>query len=106
MSPKERNRKISKSFYYVLKEQDRNLRFVMLTGVTKFAQVSVFSGLNNLNDINMDSATKRHTASRRRKHRWAKSVDIGRDTTAKKIAPQPPNRRLRRNAAWRKRREA
>ena len=30
-----------------------NLRFVFLTGVTKFAQVSVFSDLNQLNDISM-----------------------------------------------------
>ncbi len=35
---------------------DRYLRFVFLTGVTKFAQVSVFSDLNQLNDISMDYA--------------------------------------------------
>ncbi len=49
------NRAMLKGFYAVLKEQDRNLRFVLLTGVTKFSQVSVFSGLNNLNDISMDA---------------------------------------------------
>ena len=54
MTLEERNRDILRGFYSVLKEQDRNLRFVLLTGVTKFAQVSVFSGLNNLNDISMD----------------------------------------------------
>ena len=37
----------------VLKSSDRYLRFVFLTGVTKFAQVSVFSDLNQLNDISM-----------------------------------------------------
>ena len=42
-----------KAFYGVLKSADRYLRFVFLTGVTKFAQVSVFSDLNNLNDISM-----------------------------------------------------
>lgn len=42
-----------KAFYGVLKSSDRYLRFVFLTGVTKFAQVSVFSDLNNLNDISM-----------------------------------------------------
>jgi hypothetical protein len=42
-----------KSFYGVLKSADRYLRFVFLTGVTKFAQVSVFSDLNQLNDISM-----------------------------------------------------
>lgn len=46
-------RKILKSFYGVLKSADRYLRFVFLTGVTKFAQVSVFSDLNQLNDISM-----------------------------------------------------
>ncbi|NDV59359.1 ATP-binding protein [Bacteroides sp. 519] len=49
-------RKILKSFYGVLKSSDRYLRFVFLTGVTKFAQVSVFSDLNQLNDISMDMA--------------------------------------------------
>ena len=43
-----------KAFYGVLKSADRYLRFVFLTGVTKFAQVSVFSDLNQLNDISMD----------------------------------------------------
>lgn len=48
-------RRILKAFYGVLKSADRHLRFVFLTGVTKFAQVSVFSDLNQLNDISMDS---------------------------------------------------
>ncbi|NDV83828.1 ATP-binding protein [Bacteroides sp. 51] len=42
-----------KAFYGVLKSADRYLRFVFLTGVTKFAQVSVFSDLNQLQDISM-----------------------------------------------------
>lgn len=42
-----------KSFYGVLKSTDQYLRFVFLTGVTKFAQVSVFSDLNQLQDISM-----------------------------------------------------
>ena len=44
-------RKTLKAFYGVLKSSDRYLRFVFLTGVTKFSQVSVFSDLNQLNDI-------------------------------------------------------
>lgn len=43
-----------KAFYGVLKSTDRYLRFVFLTGVTKFSQVSVFSDLNQLNDISMN----------------------------------------------------
>lgn len=43
-----------KAFYGVLKSMDAYLRFVFLTGVTKFGQVSVFSDLNQLKDISMD----------------------------------------------------
>ena len=43
-----------KAFYGVLKSADRYLRFAFLTGVTKFSQVSVFSDLNQLNDISMN----------------------------------------------------
>ena len=44
-----------KAFYSVLKTQDKYIRFAFLTGVTKFGKVSVFSDLNNLMDISMDS---------------------------------------------------
>ncbi|MBQ5912439.1 MAG: AAA family ATPase, partial [Bacteroidaceae bacterium] len=47
-------RNTMKAFYGVLKSADADLRFTMLTGVTKFGKVSVFSDLNNLNDISMD----------------------------------------------------
>ena len=40
-------------FYGVLKTMDRAIRFALLTGVTKFGKVSVFSDLNNLDDISM-----------------------------------------------------
>ncbi|NQY75012.1 MAG: ATP-binding protein [Candidatus Margulisbacteria bacterium] len=49
------NREILKDFYGVLKAQDEHIRFVFLTGVSKFSKVSIFSGLNNLNDITMDT---------------------------------------------------
>jgi hypothetical protein len=45
-----------KGFYGVLKSADRWLRFVLLTGVTKFSKVSVFSDLNMLRDISMEKA--------------------------------------------------
>ncbi len=48
------NRKILKSFYGILKPADEHLEFVLLTGVSKFSKVSVFSDLNNLNDISLD----------------------------------------------------
>lgn len=43
-----------KAFYGVLKSYDRYLQFIFITGVTKFSQVSVFSDLNQLNDISLD----------------------------------------------------
>ena len=43
-----------KAFYGALKSKDGCIRFAMLTGVTKFGKVSVFSDLNNLMDISMD----------------------------------------------------
>ena len=48
------NRETLKAFYSVFKLADADLRFVLLTGVTKFAQVSVFSGFNNARDISMN----------------------------------------------------
>ncbi|MDH3349768.1 MAG: ATP-binding protein [Desulfobulbaceae bacterium] len=44
-----------RNIYSVLKAQGAHLRFVMLTGVSKFSKVSLFSGLNNLEDITLDS---------------------------------------------------
>ncbi|MDD7458822.1 MAG: AAA family ATPase [Treponema sp.] len=43
-----------KAFYSVLKTMDGSLKFALLTGVTKFSKVSIFSDLNNLKDISMD----------------------------------------------------
>ena len=43
-------------FYSVLKSKDACIRFGFLTGVTKIGKLSIFSGLNNLDDISMDSA--------------------------------------------------
>ena len=42
-----------KAFYGALKSQDTCIKFALLMGVTKFGKVSVFSDLNNLNDISM-----------------------------------------------------
>lgn len=46
-------RSILKPFYGVLKTMDGCIKFALLTGVTKFGKVSVFSDLNNLDDISM-----------------------------------------------------
>jgi hypothetical protein len=46
-----------KSFYGVVKGTEAHQRFVLLTGVSKFSKVSVFSDLNNLTDLTMDART-------------------------------------------------
>ncbi len=47
-------RKTLTAFYTVLKSADPYLQFVFITGVTKFAQMGIFSTLNQLNDISFD----------------------------------------------------
>ena len=48
------NRDFLRSLYGAIKACDRHLRFVFLTGVSKFSKVSLFSGLNNLRDVTLD----------------------------------------------------
>jgi hypothetical protein len=47
-------REVLRGFYGILKSADADLRLVFITGVTKFTQTSIFSGLNNLKDITFD----------------------------------------------------
>ena len=47
-------REYLKRFYTEIKENDAYIRFCFITGVSKFAKVSIFSGLNNLDDISLD----------------------------------------------------
>ena len=49
----EKNQRILKSFFGNLKSMDRYIRFAFITGVGRFSKVSIFSDLNNLNDISM-----------------------------------------------------
>ncbi len=49
----EANRDALKNLYSVLKSADKLLKFVFLTGVAKFAKVSIFSDLNHLTDISI-----------------------------------------------------
>ncbi|XWN34690.1 MAG: AAA family ATPase [Roseivirga sp.] len=51
----EENREVLRSFYKVLKSQEEHIRFTFVTGISKFSQVSLFSGPNHLNDVTMDS---------------------------------------------------
>jgi hypothetical protein len=47
------NREILKAFYGIIKESDKYIKFVFITGVSKFAKANIFSGLNNLEDITL-----------------------------------------------------
>ncbi|MDE6553464.1 MAG: ATP-binding protein [Muribaculaceae bacterium] len=49
----EKNQRILKSFFGDLKSMDRYIRFAFITGVARFSKVSIFSDLNNLNDISL-----------------------------------------------------
>ena len=47
-------RNVMRNFYSPLKDCEKMLRFVFLTGITKFSQLSIFSELNNIKNISMD----------------------------------------------------
>ena len=48
------NRDYLRGLYATIKDCDAHVRFCFLTGVSKFSKVSLFSGLNNLDDITLD----------------------------------------------------
>ena len=48
------NRELLKTFFSTFKAADQHLRFVLLTGVTKFSQITMFSGANQPDDISLD----------------------------------------------------
>ncbi len=48
------NRSFLRNLYSVIKFSDAHVKFTLLTGVSKFSKVSLFSGLNNLKDITLD----------------------------------------------------
>jgi hypothetical protein len=48
------NRDFLRSFYGTIKDHDAHIQFTFLTGVSKFSQVSLFSGLNNLFDVTLE----------------------------------------------------
>lgn len=50
----EENRSVFKNFYSVLKDADEYIRLLLITGVSRFTKVSIFSDLNNLYDITLN----------------------------------------------------
>lgn len=51
------NQQVMKTFYSVIKDSDPHLEFLLITGVSKFSRVSIFSDLNNLFDLTLDRST-------------------------------------------------
>ncbi|MGA1870338.1 MAG: AAA family ATPase [bacterium] len=49
------HREVLRHFYSVMKKADEFIKFIFLTGVSKFSKTSVFSGLNNLRDLTVES---------------------------------------------------
>ncbi|KZX10751.1 ATP-binding protein [Methanobrevibacter filiformis] len=49
------NRRLLQDFYNVLKSSEEHLRFVFITGITKFTKTSIFSKLNNLTELTLDA---------------------------------------------------
>lgn len=50
----EANRRILRNFYSQLKSKNKDLQFVFITGVSRFKHLTIFSGLNNLDDLSLD----------------------------------------------------
>lgn len=88
-------RQIMRNFYSPLKLNEPNLRFVFLTGITKFSQLSIFSELNNITNISMDAPyaaicgiTKEEVLSQMQDgiDRLAAELGMTRDDTFKELA--------------------
>ena len=87
-------REILKGFYTIIKACDEHIRFVLLTGVSKFSKAGVFSGLNNLKDISMDTKYSSLLGITRQEmeicfknyiDRYAKSEGVNKSELIKKI---------------------
>lgn len=51
----EQNKQVLRNFYSPLKDNDKYIRFLFITGITKISHMNIFSGLNQLNDISLNS---------------------------------------------------
>jgi hypothetical protein len=87
-------REILKGFYTIIKACDEYIRFVLLTGVSKFSKAGVFSGLNNLKDISMDTRyssllgiTRQEMESSFKEYidQFAKTEDVSKSELVEKI---------------------
>ena len=90
----EHNKAVFRGFFSTLKSFDEYLQFVFITGVTKFSKVSIFSDLNQLNDISLDEEyggicgiTEKELLSEcaPEMHRMAHSLKISEEMCLKKL---------------------
>lgn len=88
-------RMVMREFYIPLKACDADLRFVFLTGITKFSQLSIFSELNNLTDISMDPIYAGVCGITEDELLGQMSEDIGALAERLNIAPDEAHRHLK-----------
>ena len=96
-----------KAFFSVLKSMDASIRFVFITGVSKFSHVSIFSDLNNLDDISMDpryvdicgiSEQELHTYFDSSIHELAEANGMSYEETCEKLRQQYDGYHFRENS--------
>ena len=84
-------RTVMSRFYAGVKALDKHLKFIFITGVSKFAKISVFSGMNNLTDISMDRqyATLCGVTQQELESHFSEAID---DLTAIKVGAEQLSR--------------
>ena len=96
-----------KAFFGVLKSQDQYVRFAFLTGVSRFSHVSIFSDLNNLQDISMDaryaaicgiSEKELHEYFEGSSHELASANELSYEQTCEKLRTQYDGYHFRENS--------
>lgn len=90
-------RNVMRNFYSPLKACDPYLRFVFLTGVTKFSQLSVFSELNNIENVSMDEEYAAMCGITEEEIREQMAPDVEAFAAKLKITPQALLERLKSN---------
>ena len=90
-----RNQDTLRGFYGALKGMGDHLRFVFLTGVTRFAHLNIFSGLNNLRDISMSMAYATLCGITEAELRTALAVGVARMAEANGLTQEECYGRLR-----------
>ena len=96
MAQAKANRDILREFYGIIKSADTQLRLVFITGITKFSKVSIFSHLNNLNDLTLDRhyATLTGYTQEELEHYFADHLEATRETLDLKMEALLDNMRV------------